>query len=194
MDDQRKSIKEQAADKLKGIKEGVSTTADKLKQMPGDASAAAADKLKNIKEGVSTTADMLKQMPGNATTAATDKLKDISSNVSAATSEKIHEWVDEFNRAVPSMKALGFSVKSFSIGVGLIPELNATLVGAVQALDSNKLEEMVQRSTNRALNVLLGGLQTAAKFKDQLTTIGVKGIEIDIKLGLPPTITVNLLT
>ena len=154
----------------------------------------AADKLKNIQSGVSATTDKIKQMPGNATAAATDKIKDISTNVSTATSEKIHDWVQEFNAAVPYMKALGFSVKSFSIGVGLIPELNATLVGAVDALDSNKLEEMSQRTNNRALNVLLGGLQTAAKFKDQLTAIGVKGIEIDIKLGLPPTITVNLLT
>src|SRR5258706_2231910 len=91
----------------------------------------AADRLKSIKDGVSATTDKIKQMPGNATTAASDKLKDISTNVSTATSEKIHEWVDEFNKAVPYMKALGFTVKTFSIGVGLIPELNATLVGAV---------------------------------------------------------------
>jgi hypothetical protein len=194
MDDKPKSIREQAADRLKSIQDGVSATTDKFKQMPGNASAAATDKMNNIKDGVSTTADKIKQMPGNAATAASDKLKDISTNVSTATSEKIHEWVDEFNRAVPYMRALGFSVKSFSIGVGLIPELNATLVGAVDALDSNKIEEMSQRTNNRALNVLLGGLQTAAKFKNQLTAIGVKGIEIDIKLGLPPTITVNLLT
>jgi len=194
MDNKFKDIKGQAADKLKGIKDGVSATTDRIKQMPVDASMAATNKFNGIKDGVSTTADKIKQMPGNATTAASDKLRDFSTNVSTATSEKIHEWVDEFNKAVPYMKALGFSVKTFSIGVGLIPELNATLVGAVDALDSNKLEEMSQRTNNRALNVLLGGLQTAAKFKDQLTAIGVKGIEIDIKLGLPPTITVNLLT
>ena len=180
MDSKSKSIKEQAADKLKDIREGVS--------------AAANDKMRDIKDGVSATTDKIKQMPGSAANAATDKIKDISSNVSTATSEKIHEWVDEFNAAVPSMKALGFSVKSFSIGIGLIPEINATLVGAVEALNSQKLEEMLERTTNRALGALLKSLQTAAKFKNQLTAIGIKGIEIDIKLGLPPTVTINLLT
>ena len=50
MDDKPKSIKDQAADKLKDLKEGVSATADKIKQMPGNAANAATDKIKDISQ------------------------------------------------------------------------------------------------------------------------------------------------
>ena len=151
------------------------------------------DKMKNIKEGISGAAEKLKHMPGDAASAAGGKLKDISNTVSAATSEKLRQWVREFNEAVPTMKALGFSVRNFSVGVGLVPELDATLVGSVNSLDIEKISEWKQRSHNKLLSMILGGLITAAELKNELTGFGIKGIEIRIKLGLPPLVSVNLL-
>ena len=94
---------------------------------------------------------------------------------------------------VPTMKALGFSVRNFSIGVGLIPEMQATLVGSVNSLDTVKITEWRERTSNKLLGMILGGLLTAANFKNELTSFGIKGMEINIKLGMPPLISINLL-
>ncbi len=127
--------------------------------------------------------------------ATTEKIKKVSSDASMAVSGKVQELVRDFNAAIPTMKALGFSVSSFTIGVGLIPEIDATLKGSVKALNLDEIQKMIDsHADNKSLKAILEALHTAANFKEQLTEMGIKGVEIDIKLGLPPLVSVNLLT
>jgi hypothetical protein len=126
--------------------------------------------------------------------ATTDALKKMSSDASAALSDKVQHLISDFNAAIPTMKALGFSVSSFTIGVGLFPEIDATLKGSVKALDLNEIQKMIEsKADNKSLKAILEALHTAAKFKEQLTEMGIQGVEIDIKLGLPPLVSINLL-
>ncbi len=127
--------------------------------------------------------------------AASNKVRKMSSDAGVAITGKVEQLVHDFNAAIPAMKTLGFSVKSFTIGVGLLPELDATLEGDVDALDPTKIQGLIDaHADNKALVAILEGLQTAAKFKEQLTAMGIKGVEMDIKLGFPPLVTIDLLT
>ncbi len=127
--------------------------------------------------------------------AASDKVRKTASDAGVAITGKVEQLVHDFNAAIPAMKTLGFSVKSFTIGVGLLPELDATLEGDVDALDPAKIQALIDaHADNKALVAILTSLQTAAKFKNLLTGMGIKGVEIDIKLGFPPLVTIDLLT
>jgi len=125
----------------------------------------------------------------------TQQIRKASTDASLAISGKVEELVQDFNAAIPSMRALGFSVTSFTIGVGLVPEIDATLTGSVKALNPPQVRKEIEaHAGNRALKAVLEALLTAARFKDQLTEMGIQGVEIDIKLGLPPLVSINLLT
>jgi hypothetical protein len=128
-------------------------------------------------------------------TSAVEKIKDFSEDVSDAASRKIRGLVREFNAAIPAMKALGFSVSAFSVEVGIAPDIGATLKGSVRALNPRKIRKLIGKySDNVPLSALLKALLIAAELKDELSDMGIKGVEIDIELGLPPLINVDLLT
>ena len=124
-----------------------------------------------------------------------DKLKGAAAGAVGAGVEKAQEIMREFNDAIPTIQALGLSVKNISFGMGLVPEIAATLVGSVEALDRGKIEELLKHyQKNRTATFVLEALRTASSFKDQLSQIGITGIKIDLKLGVPPKVEVGLLS
>ena len=53
-----------------------------------------------------------------------NKAQDLTGSAAEATGKLL----DEFNEALPTMRALGFSVSDFRVGMGLLPEIGAKLV------------------------------------------------------------------
>jgi hypothetical protein len=123
-----------------------------------------------------------------------DKLKGAAHISSEAAMGKIDELIDEFNEAVPDIKALGFSVHNFRMDIGALPEINAKIVGSVDAMDSVKIHNMVESNQEKKVLVsILRGLEAASHAKDKLGALGFKGVEADIKLGLPPKISIDFI-
>ena len=121
-----------------------------------------------------------------------EKLKDASASVAGAGMEKVNQLLDDFNKSVPAIKALGLSVENFRMDMGTIPEINARITGSVDAIDSEKLQKVAdENQDNKILVSLMKGLQAAANAKGKLGELGFKGVEADIKLGLPPKISVG---
>ncbi len=120
-----------------------------------------------------------------------DKLKDGLINQSAA---KAQEILRDFNDAIPKIKALGLSVENVGVKMGVPPEITARLVGSAAALDADEIGKMASASAeNRLLAAVLEALRTAASVKDHLQQLGFKGLRVDIKLGLLPSVEVGLL-
>jgi hypothetical protein len=120
-----------------------------------------------------------------------DKLKEGLVSQSAA---KARELLRELNDAIPKIKALGLSVESVGIKVGVPPEITARLVGSVAALDADAIGKMAKESgDNKLLGALLEALRTAASVKDYLQQVGFKGLRADARLGLLPSVEVGLL-
>jgi hypothetical protein len=119
-----------------------------------------------------------------------DKLKDGLMNQSAA---KAQELLRDFNDAVPKIKALGLSVENIHIKMGLPPEITARLVGSTATLDADEIGKMSASTENKLLGVILEALRTAASVKSYLQQIGLKGLRVDVKLGLLPSVEVGLL-
>ncbi len=113
---------------------------------------------------------------------------------SEAAMGKIDKLIDEFNEAVPDIKALGFSVHNFRLDIGALPEINAKITGSIESMDPVKIHSMVEnRQDKKVLVSILKGLETASHAKDRLGALGFKGVEADIKLGLPPKISIDFI-
>jgi hypothetical protein len=115
-------------------------------------------------------------------------------NVMDAGVAKVHEVIREFNETMPTIKALGLSVRNVSFGMGLVPEVSATLMGSVDALEQEKIDALLKKhQDNKTTVFILEALKTASNLKDQLGDLGLHGVKVGVKLGLPPKIEVGLL-
>jgi predicted regulator of amino acid metabolism with ACT domain len=109
-------------------------------------------------------------------------------------SETVSKMLDEFNAALPVMKALGFSVEDLQVGMGLLPEVKARLVADADNIDVKAIDEMIEKkSEQKTLVAVLKALQTAYNVREQLGDLGLKGVEINATLGIPPNIGIGFL-
>ena len=114
--------------------------------------------------------------------------------LTGAAAESVSGYLDEFNQALPTIHALGFTVRNFSVGMGILPEIGATLVASVDDIDAGKLKELAEtHKEKRVLSALVKALQAAYNVKQQVPDLPFKGLEVDMKLGLPPHIGVQFL-
>ena len=119
-------------------------------------------------------------------------LKDLmgkAQELSGNAAETAGKFVDEFNEALPIMRALGFTVKDLHVGMGIIPEIGAKLVASTDTIDVSKIKELTEKhAENKTLVAALKGLQAAYNIKQAAGNIPFKGVEVDMTLGLPPHI------
>jgi predicted regulator of amino acid metabolism with ACT domain len=112
----------------------------------------------------------------------------------AVTAERAQEMIREFNDAVPTIKGLGLSVRNLSFKMGVPPEIGATFIGSVEALDQGTIKDLMERyEKNSTIKLILETLRAVSNLKDQLTELDFKGIKADVKLGLLPSVEVGLL-
>jgi len=106
---------------------------------------------------------------------------------------QVDELVRQLNEALPKLQAVGFSVEDVSIKMAVPPEFAARIIGKVEALDEARLGEMAKAAgDNKLLASLFEALKTAAGFKKKIAVV-FKGVKLDVKLGLLPSIHVALL-
>jgi uncharacterized protein YjbJ (UPF0337 family) len=117
-----------------------------------------------------------------------DKAEELTGNVS----ETVSKMLDEFNAALPIMKALGFSVQDLQVGMGFLPEVKARLIADADNIDVTSIDGMIQKkSDQKTLVAVLKALQTAYNMRDQLGDLGLKVVEVNATLGIPPKISIG---
>jgi hypothetical protein len=113
------------------------------------------------------------------------KAKELARNATDAAGK----LVDEFNEALPTMRALGFTIKDLRVGTGLVPEIGARLIASTDTVDVKKIRELIEKHPeNRTLIGALKALELAFNIRQQIGDFPFKGVEIDVTLGLPPRI------
>jgi predicted regulator of amino acid metabolism with ACT domain len=109
-------------------------------------------------------------------------------------SDAVSKLLDEFNAALPTMKALGFSVEDLQVAMGLLPEVHAKLIAAADNIDVKAIDGIVaKKSEQKTLVAVLKALQAAYNVRDQLGDLGLKGVEIDLTLGIPPKVSIGFM-
>lgn len=115
-----------------------------------------------------------------------------TAKASTIAQEKIDALIDEFNTMLPFMEELGLSVASFDIEAGLIPQIQTSLVGSIDNIQDEAVKRLiVEHQTNKLLVGVLNAILTSKKIHQRLEGAYIsvlKNLIIDIKLGLPPSI------
>jgi hypothetical protein len=118
----------------------------------------------------------------------------IKSRAAAMAVAKGQHVLREFNEVVPTLRGLGLGLTAVSLKLGMPPEISATLTGSVDALDAGVIRELItEHKDNRTVTILLEGLVTASHFKEQLTDLGFRGLNLHLRLGMFPSVKVGLL-
>lgn len=115
--------------------------------------------------------------------------------LTGAATEAAGKVLDEFNETLPTMRALGFTIKDLRAGMGLVPEIAAKLIASTDTIDVKKIKEIIEKHPeNKTLVNMLKALQAAYNIKQQIGDLPFKGVEIDVTLGLPPHIGVGFVS
>ncbi len=121
-----------------------------------------------------------------------DKAQEKVAEATSAAQDKIDEVIDEFNRFLPLAEELGLSLHSFNIEAGLLPQINATLVGSVDKISNEAVEKIIaDHQSNKILVAALKAVLMAKGFHEKLEGAYIRILQdlvIDIKLGIPPSI------
>jgi hemoglobin-like flavoprotein len=121
-----------------------------------------------------------------------EQAQEKAAGVSAAAQEKIDALIDEFNAMLPFAEQLGLSVTSFHIEAGLLPQIKTSLVGSIENIKDEAIQSLIaEHEANKLLVALLNAVLMAKRIHQRLEGAYIsilKDIVIDIKLGLPPSI------
>ena len=100
----------------------------------------------------------------------------------------------EFNELVPTLRGLGLGISAVSVKLGMPPEISAALTGSVDALEHDLIKELIaSHQNNQTVKIVLEGLLTASNFRGQLVDLGFRGLKLDVRLGMFPSVKLGLL-
>lgn len=109
--------------------------------------------------------------------------------------EKINSILEEYKRLLPYLEELGLNVEGFSIEAGLLPQINTSLRGSIDDIKNEAIERIKEENkTNTLFVAILNAISMAKNCHEQLESVYIsilKDIIIDIKLGVPPAISVR---
>jgi hypothetical protein len=122
----------------------------------------------------------------------TRAFKGTADTVSDVAIAKMNELLDKANETFSKIEALGLSVRDFRVGSGITPSLQFTLYGAIDAVDPDRLQKIIEEHPDKALLVMiLKALRTASLFRAELTSLNFGSVEAKVDLGVPPAVSVN---
>lgn len=121
-----------------------------------------------------------------------DRARGMAEGAAASATATANKMLDEFNEALPTMRALGFVVKDLHVGMGLLPEVGAKLVATTDSIDEKRLQELIEKHAEKKLLVTaLKGLYAAYNIKREIPGVPLKGVQLDLTMTLPPRVSVS---
>ncbi|MEG4121570.1 hypothetical protein QUA43_29375 [Microcoleus sp. N9_B4] len=123
----------------------------------------------------------------------TGKLQEQAIEISAAAQAQLNAVLDEYKNVLPIAESLGLSVGSFEVEMGLLPEIRTSLVGSVERINKDAVQKLIaEHQGNNLLVLIFNALLITKELQQQLNISNLKGIVVDVKLGIPPNVSVHL--
>ena len=124
-----------------------------------------------------------------------NRVQEQTSEMAAVAQEKINLILEEYQKFLPYAQELGLEVESFSIEAGVLPQIKTSLKGSVDSINEEAIEKIkAENNKNKLLITVLDSILLAKNCNDKLESVYIsilKDIIIDIKLGIPPAISVR---
>jgi hypothetical protein len=110
-----------------------------------------------------------------------------------ASSDKIAGILEEYRRAISMLEVFGLRVGKLRVTAGLLPEVSTTIVGSMDFIQPDRVRQMIDANQDKKILVaVLSALLTARSIRETVELQELKSVVIDIVLGVPPKITVEL--
>jgi hypothetical protein len=113
--------------------------------------------------------------------------------ITAAAQEKVNSLLADYKEVIVLLKQLGIKVDNFQITTGVgIPQITTRLSGSIGELKADEIEELIESKTeNQLLALMLKPLLTVKEVQENNLS-ELDDVTINVALGLPPKVTINL--
>jgi len=106
--------------------------------------------------------------------------------------EKIKQGITEYKNATSALEALGITVGSFTIGMGVLPEIHTTLVGSIEKIREDRVQAMIEEHKSDELLVALLKTLLWARWVWEHLELKVTNVTLHVTLGISPKITAEV--
>lgn len=121
------------------------------------------------------------------------QLQEQATEIAAAAQEQFNAVLNEYQNVLPVAESLGMSVGSFEVHMGVLPEVRTSLVGLLDKINNESVQKLItENQSNKLLMLILNSLLVTKELQQRLNISNLKGIVVDIKLGVPPNVSVHL--
>ena len=124
------------------------------------------------------------------------KMSDVKDKVAGLTvesSEQVMHWLEEYKKAIQSLKVFGLTVGKIHVTAGLLPEISTTLKGSINDIDPEKLHEMLEeKKEEKLLASILSALLTLSKIREVVELNLLHEININVSIGINPRVSIDL--
>jgi hypothetical protein len=120
---------------------------------------------------------------------------DIASNekLGGFLDDKINSLLGEYAQAVDLLQTLGLKVGKIRLEMGILPQISTTIRGSINDLDPAKIQLLLDANTEKKLlTAILSALLTVIRIRDIVDLKSSKEVVLDITLGVPPKVSVDL--
>ena len=122
-----------------------------------------------------------------------EQIQEQATEMATVAQEQFNAVLDEYKNILPIAESLGLSVGSFEVQMGVLPEIKTSLVGLLERINEESVQKLIAENPNNKLLVLvLNALLITKELQQQLNISNLKGIVVDIRLGIPPKVSVHL--
>jgi hypothetical protein len=110
-----------------------------------------------------------------------------------SSNEKVTALLEEYKHAISSLTAFGLRVGKIHIVIGVFPEISTSIIGSINQIDTKSVKELMYANPDKKLlRAILSAILTAASIRDVVELGNLGGFKMDIVLGVPPRISVEL--
>jgi len=122
-----------------------------------------------------------------------EQIQEQATEMATAAQEQFNAVLDEYKNILPVAESLGLSVGSFEVKMGVLPEIQTSLVGLLERINQESVQKLIaENPDNKLLVLVLNALLITKELQQRLNISNLKGIVVDIRLGIPPKVSVHL--
>ena len=111
--------------------------------------------------------------------------------LTGAAQGKLNELLDDYKKVTGVLEKFGFKIGTFSVGMGVLPEIHTTISGSVEDLREESLKQTIEEHQGEATLVSLLKALIASKQIWEHVELKLTTLTLDVTLGVPPKVGVD---
>ena len=127
-----------------------------------------------------------------ALTSLMDRVKNSTEGLGNLAQTKMEEWLAEFKKATTVLETFGLTVSKFSVGMGALPEIHASLSGSIEDIHEDRLQAMIDAHKSEDLLVSLLKTLIWTRWGWERMEVKLTGVTVNVTLGVPPKLSAEV--